>query len=411
MIEHGHNYLAYRDLKQRLRDLETQGIKNPFFRVHEPIAGVRSRVDGKDCVNFASYDYLGLVAHPAVARAAKEAIDELGTSVSASRASSGERRVHRQLEQELADWLGTEDCIVFVGGHATNVTTLGHLFGPEDLILSDALIHNSLAQGCVLSGAARLVFPHLRADVLDRKLARHRAGHRQALILIEGLYSMDGDVPDLPRFLEVKKRHGALLMVDEAHSMGVLGASGGGIREHFGVAASDVELWMGTLSKSLAGCGGYIAGSRELVDFLKYTAPGFLYSVGITPQNAAASLAALRVLRAEPERVARLAHRARLFLDLARAAGLDTGASVGSSVIPVIVGDDMRCILLSEALFQRGISVQPMLFPVAPRHGARLRFFITSEHTETEIRDAIAALSEAIETLAKPAPVAAGAMP
>ncbi len=409
MIENGSNWAVYRDLKRHLAALAAEGISNPFFKLHEDIRGTRARVEGRECINFSSYNYLGLSGHPAVSEAAKEAIDRYGTSVSASRPSAGERPIHRQLERELADLVRTEDCIVYVGGHATNVTTLGHLFGREDLILTDALAHNSLLEGCLLSGAARLIFPHQNWQALERKLQQHRAAHRQALIVVEGLYSMDGDIPDLPRLLEIKHRHAALLMVDEAHSIGVLGRTGGGIGEHSGVAAGEVDLWMGTLSKALASCGGYIAGSHELVEYLKYTAPGFLYSVGMTPQNAAAALAAVRVLRAEPERVARLARRAGLFLELARRAGLETGTSIGSAVIPVIVGDPLRCIQLSHALFLRGLSVQPMVYPVAPQNGSRLRFFLTSEHTEDEIAFAVDAVADELARLSPCCRPAAGA--
>ena len=238
--------------------------------------------------------------------AAKEAIDRYGTSVSASRVASGERPVHRELEKELARLLGVEDSIALVSGHAANVTTIGHLFGKNDLVLYDALIHNSVLQGCALSEASHRAFPHCNWEALDAMLREARSNYRRVLIVIEGLYSMDGDIPELPAFIEVKKRHRALLMVDEAHSIGVLGKRGRGIAEHFAVNPADVDLWMGTLSKSLASCGGYIAGCRALIEYLKYTAPGFVYSVGMTPANAAAALAATRLLMAEPQRVTRL---------------------------------------------------------------------------------------------------------
>lgn len=210
---------------------------------------------------------------------------------------------------------------------------------------------------------------------------------------------MDGDYPDLPRFVEVKRRHHAFLMVDEAHSFGVMGQSGLGIREHFALDGSDVDIWMGTLSKALAGCGGYIAGESALVEHLKFLAPGFLYSVGMPPPMVAASLAALRVMRQEPHRIRTLQDRGRFFLACAKAAGIDTGLSTGFAVIPAITGGSVRAARLSEALFNRGINVQPIVYPAVPEKSARLRFFLTCDHTEIQIEKTIQCLTEELDRL------------
>ena len=375
------------------------GIANPFFRAHGGVAGATTRIDGREFLNFSSYNYLGLSGHPAVSEAAKQAIDRYGTSVSASRLVSGERPLHRELEQALAQAHDTEDCVVFVSGHATNVTAIGHLFGPRDLVVHDALIHNSALQGIQLAGARRMPFPHNDWAALDALLAQHRRQFERVLIVVEGIYSMDGDFPDLPRFAEIKRRHRAFLMVDEAHSFGVMGRGGLGIREHFGMDAGDVDIWMGTLSKALAGCGGYIAGERALVEHLKCAAPGFVYSVGMAPPVAAAALAALGILRAEPERAEALRARGRQFLDLARARSIDTGLSAGMAIIPAITGSSIRAARLSNALFDRGINVQPILYPAVQERAARLRFFVSSEHTSEQIESTVAALAEALRRL------------
>ena len=369
------------------------GIGSPFFKNHEGVAGGRTRIGGREFLNFSSYNYLGLSGHPAISQAAKEAIDRYGTSVSASRAVSGERPVHRELETAIAQAYGVEDAIVFVSGHATNVTTIGYLFGPRDLVVHDELIHNSTLQGIQLAGARRLPFPHNDLSALDVLLTQQRREFERVLIVVEGIYSMDGDYPDLPKLIEIKRRHKAFLMVDEAHSFGVMGVTGLGLREHFGLDGDAVDIWMGTLSKTLSGCGGYIAGTHALVEHLKFLAPGFLYSVGMSPPLAAASLAALARMRAEPERVAALQARGALFLELARAAGVDTGTSAGISVIPAIVGGSMRAAKLSDALFTRGINVQPILYPAVPEKMARLRFFMCSEHGEEDIRHAVSLLA------------------
>src|ERR1039457_6645201 len=309
------------------------GIDSPYFKLHDGIAGARTRIGGREYLNFSSYNYLGLAGHPMIAAAAKNAIDRYGTSVSASRAVSGERPLHRELETAIANAYGTEDAVAFVSGHATNVTTIGYLFGPRDLVLHDELIHNSTRQGIALSGARRLPFAHNHWETLDALLSQQRHQFERVLIVIEGIYSMDGDFPDLPHFIDIKRRHKAFLMIDEAHSFGVMGATGLGIREHFGLQGGDVDIWMGTLSKALAGCGGYIAGETALAEPLKFLAPAFLYSVGMSPPLAAASLAALECLRKEPERVVTLQNRGRFFLKQAENAGIDTGFSTGLAII------------------------------------------------------------------------------
>ncbi len=386
----------YRTLVGRLAEATAGGTMNPFFAVHEGVSGATARVGGRELLNFSNYNYLGLSGHPVVTLAAQDAAEQYGTSVSASRIASGERPLHADLERELARFVGAEDALVFVGGHATNVAVLSHLFGPGDLVLCDALIHNSALQGAAFSGARWLTFPHNDWAACHAMLGELRPRHRRAIVVIEGAYSADGDVPDLAQFVAVKQRHAAMLMVDEAHSLGVLGETGRGVAEWAGVNPSDVDILMGTLSKALASCGGYVAGSAALVEYLKYTAPGFVYSVGITPPNAAAALAALRLLEAEPERVLRLRHNAERFGELARQAGLDIGLSAGTGVIPVIVGDSMRAVRMSQTLFERGINVQPMISPSVPNDEARLRFFVSSEHTDAQLREAVQATASAL---------------
>lgn len=393
----------YAELKRYERMLKAVAHKNPYFRVDEGAGGTQAasvrRHAGLDVVNFGTYDYIGMAHDPVVLAAAKAAIDRYGTSAGASRLVSGEKQVHRDLEQALAAFLGTESALAFVSGHATNVTTIGHLIGPEDLIVYDALAHNSILQGAQLSGATRRAFAHNDHQALDALLSQVRNRHRRTLIAIEGVYSMDGDFPDLPRFVELKKKHKALMLVDEAHSLGTMGPTGRGIAEHWGVARVDVDLWMGTLSKSLASCGGYIAGSAEIVEYLAYTAPGFVYSVGLAPSNAAAALAAVTLLRKQPERVSRLRELTSLFLSLAKERGLNTGSSAGTPVIPVIVGNSVKTLRLSGALLSRGIDVQPILHPAVPEQAARLRFFITVNHSEAQVRAAVNAVSEELARL------------
>ncbi len=371
-------------------------IDNPFFRVHEATAGATTRIGGREYVNFSSYDYLGLNSHPRVREAACTAIARYGVSPSASRLVAGERPIQRELEQALADFYGTEACIAFVSGHATNVTTIGSLFGAKDLVLHDALAHNSVLEGMKLSGAHRRSFAHNDWQALDALLTSVRANYERVLIVIEGHYSMDGDVPELPRFIDIKRRHGAFLMVDEAHSLGVIGATGHGIAEHFAVSSGEVDIWMGTLSKTLASGGGYIAGSHVLIELLKYTAPGFVYSVGLAPPLAAAALEALRLVQAEPARVQRLRDNGRLFLEYAQARSIPTGLSQGHSIVAAITGSSLKATRLSNRLFEAGINVQPIVHPAVEDKAARLRFFISAAHDEAQIRTTIDQLAKVI---------------
>ncbi len=389
-----HLHPGYRQIRLINDSAAKLGVTNPYFKKHDGVASVTTRICGRDYLNFASYNYLGLSGDARVNQAAKAAIERYGTSVSASRLVSGERPIHRELENAIAKAYGVDDAVTFVSGHATNVTVIGHLFGPNDLILHDVLAHNSILQGIQLSGARRLPFPHQDWAALDAILTDQRAQFERVLIVVEGIYSMDGDFPDLPKFIEIKHRHKAFLMVDEAHSFGVMGNTGLGIREHFGLAGKDVDIWMGTLSKTLASCGGFVAGETALVEHLKFLAPGFLYSVGLPPAMAASAHAALQCMHAEPQRVRTLQQRGKLFLEAARAAGINTGSSMGHAILPAITGSSVSAVRLSEALFARGIHVQPILYPAVPEHTARLRFFINSGHTEEQILETVAALRE-----------------
>jgi 8-amino-7-oxononanoate synthase len=361
------------------------GLRNPFFIAHDGVAGAVTRIEGREYINFSSYNYLGLNGHPAVNKAAKDAIDRYGTSASASRLVAGERPIQRELEEALADLYEVEDCIVFVSGHATNVSTIGYLFGAKDLVIHDSLIHNSVLEGIKLAGSARRSFPHNDAAALDAILAEIRGQFERVLIVVEGHYSMDGDIPDLPALIDIKRRHQCFLMVDEAHALGVLGETGKGIREHFGVQGKEVDIWMGTLSKTLAGCGGYIAGERALVEHLKYAAPGFVYSVGMAPPLAAASLAALQIMLREPERVGRLRERALQFLQQMQSMGINTGYAQGHAVVPVITGSSLKAAKLSNQLFEAGINVQPIIYPAVEEKASRLRFFLSALHSDKEI--------------------------
>ncbi len=386
------------------------GIENPYFRMHEARSGPRAEIGGRSLLNFSSYDYLGLNGHPEIVAAAKKAVDRYGVSASGSRHVSGERPVHRALEQSLASLYGVEDCVTFVSGYATNLGVIGQLLGQKDILFHDSAMHNSAVMGGMLSNAARRSFRHNDLDNLEEMLTAHRGSYERAMIVVEGLYSMDGDWPDLPRLIELKNRHRAWLMVDEAHALGVLGKHGGGIAEHFGANPKDVDIWMGTLSKTLCACGGYIAGSADLIDYLKCTAGVFVYSVAMPPVIAASAHKALELMLREPERVTRLQKNGALFLKLTRERGLDPGTGAGTAVAPIMMHDSLPAALLSQKLYERGINVQPVMYPGVPAKASRLRFFLSAAHSESDIVEALdivaeewKRIGETIKSLGKPA--------
>ena len=327
------------------------GMENPLFLCHERAAKATTLINGREYLNFSTYDYLDINAHPEITEAVTKAAALYGTSAGASRLVGGERPPHRELERALAELYGVEDCIVYVSGHATNVSTLGFLFGHRDAIFHDGLAHND-------------------CDALEELLRNKRAEHKRAIIVTEGLFSMDGNIPDLPRIIALKKKYDCMLLVDEAHSLGVRGATGRGAREYFNIDPTDVDMWMSTLSKSMCGCGGFIAGSHELVEFLKYGSP--------------------------LERVRNLQRISQFFIRYAAEIGLDTGAAQGYAVVPVMVGDPMVAGFLSNALFKRGVYVMPITFPAVKEGTDRLRFFLSAAHTEDHIRRALDAVREAM---------------
>ena len=387
-------------LEERLAALDVAGLDDPFLLANEQVHKRVARVAGRDVISFTSFDYLGLAAHPDVARAAKEAIDRFGTSASASRMVGGNNTLLDALDEELAAFLGTERAVVFPCGYGTNASVFNHLFGEGDLILYDELAHNSIMQGANASKAGRRSFRHNDHAQLDGLLRDLRSQYRRVVVAIEGVYSMDGDYPDLPKFIEVKKRHDALLYVDEAHSLGTMGPGGRGICEFFGVDPAEGDLWMGTISKALGAGGGYLAGRERLIRYLGYTTPAFVFSTACSPPNAAAALEGLAVIQREPWRVTRLRERSELFLKLAHDCDLDTGESGDTPVIPIILGSSTRAIRVSQMLLERGINARPILYPAVRESAARVRFFLTAEHTEEQIVQAVETLADVVRLTA-----------
>jgi 8-amino-7-oxononanoate synthase len=290
---------------------EKQKFPQNLFQPHVGGSDATVMIHDREYINYSTYNYLALGFDDRVKQAAMKAISNFGVGTGSGRSITGEIHIHSTFEKEICDVLGTEDAVLSVGGYSTNAFTIGYLCRNQDLILYDELIHNSALIGCKITGARRIAFPHNDYEALEQLLNTHRGSFERVFILVEGVYSMDGDIPNVPRFLEIKKKHRALLMVDEAHSLGVIGRRGMGVTDFFKISGNEIDILFGSLSKSFGTCGGFVAGSKALIAMLKYYAPGvLLYGASPTPANAAAALEALRVMLAEPERALRLQQNA-----------------------------------------------------------------------------------------------------
>ena len=368
----------------------------PYFRLLEGPAGPVVEMEGAERVMLGSNNYLGLTGDPRVMAGARDALERYGTGLTGSRLLNGTIALHTELEAELADWMGTEDAIVFTTGHQANLGTLGTLLAPGDTVIADSGDHASILDGCLLSRAKLRAFRHNRLDKLERALERGVQDGGGLLVVVDGVFSMEGDVADLPAITELCRAYGARLMVDEAHGAGVLGARGAGTAELMGVEDA-VDLRMGTFSKSLASCGGFVAGPHEVVDYLRVQSRAFLFTAAAVPAAVGAALAALRVVRSPdgPPLLAAVLENARRLEDGLEAIGYRViRGTVTTPIVPVLVGDDWKAVLLWRALYDAGVFVNVALHPAVPPGGALLRTSVMATHDG-------ATLDRALEAFAK----------
>lgn len=378
---------------------QKQGLYFHLVEVSEVVPG-SARVVVKDrgeMLMFGSYSYLGLIGHPAIDRAAQEAIGRYGTGTNGVRLLAGTLPVHNELEAAIAAFKETEAAIAFASGYMANISTISALLDRHDTVICDKLDHASIVDGCLLSGAKMVRFRHNDLGHLAERL-EHANPDRQRMVIVDGVYSMDGDIADLPGIRALCDRYGALLMVDEAHSLGVLGATGTGIEEHFGMGPETIDIKMGTFSKSIPSVGGFVAGSAKMITGLKHKARGFIYSAAIPPASAAASIAALQIIRDEPERVRSLQEKFAYFLDKLKAAGFNLLSSQ-AAIAPVVCGTDEQATRLMMHCVENGIFVQAILPPVVPVGLARLRATVTANHTIEEIDYGVEVLTEGARKL------------
>jgi 8-amino-7-oxononanoate synthase len=361
----------------------------PYFRLVESPAAPVVEMEGAERIMLGSNNYLGLTADERVMQGARDALEQYGTGLTGSRLLNGTTQLHLDLERELAEWMGTEEAIVFTTGHQANVGTLGTLLAPGDTVIADSGDHASILDGCLLSRAKLRPFRHNRLDKLEKMLVRAADDGGGVLVVVDGVFSMEGDVAPLPEIVELCGRHGARLMVDEAHAVGVLGARGAGTAELLGVE-DRVDLRMGTFSKSLASCGGFIAGPTEVIEYLRIASRPFLFTAAAVPAAVGAALAAARICRSAegPELFARVLDNARylhagladLGFHVVAPTQLADGTTVVTPIVPVLVADDWKAGLLWRALYDAGVYVNVAIHPAVPPGGALLRTSVMATH-------------------------------
>ena len=383
-------------LADELTALKDQGLYR-HLRVLDAEQGPRTRVDGRSVVNLSSNNYLGLTTHPRLKQKALAALEQFGVGTGSVRTIAGTMQIHMELERRLAEFKNTEAAVVFQSGFAANAGTVAAILTKDDFVISDELNHASIIDGARLSRASIKVFPHRDADAA-RNIVRGLPAAGRKLLITDGVFSMDGDLGALPALCDLAEEHGLIMMVDDAHASGVFGKNGRGTIDHFGLHGR-VDVQVGTLSKALGALGGYVAGTRSLIEFLQHRGRPFLFSTSHPPSVAATCLAALDVLRDEPDLIDALWRNTTFFKDGLRALGFNTGASE-SPITPIIVGDPGRAMRLSDRLFAEGVFAQGIGFPTVARDQARIRTIVTATHTRADLQFALDTLGKVGRELA-----------
>ena len=380
----------------RVEEARRENLYHYNIPIQELRGGSRVLVRGREMGMYASYSYLGLIGHPRINEAAKRAIDQYGTGTHGVRTLAGSLPVHVDLEETIARFKNAEAAIVFSSGYVTNLSTIASLVGRGDYIISDKYNHASIVDGCLLSGAKLLRFQHNDMEALERQLASVPEGATK-LVVADAVFSMDGDIIDLPKTVELCRKYDAWLMIDEAHSVGVLGKTGRGIEEHFGMEGV-IDIKMGTLSKTIPSVGGYIAGNKDLIDYLRHASRAYIFSAALPPAQAAAAAEAFRVILDEPWRVEKLRANARQFISGLKSAGFDT-LRTETAVVPVLCKTDEMAFAMTREAHERGVFVLPVVSPAVPPGLSRLRATVTAAHEPEEIDKAIETLAECARVL------------
>lgn len=375
-----------RAMNERVNMLQEHDLyfyNQPIEEIH---GGARVRVRGREMGMYASYSYLGLIGHPRINQAARRAVDKFGTGTNGVRTLAGSLTIHSELEETIAAFKHAEAAITYSSGYATNLTVVSTLMGRGDFVLSDKLNHASIVDGCLMSGAEFRRFRHNDMEDLEKRLQQVPAGSSK-LVIADAVFSMDGDIIDLPRMVELCKKYDAWLMIDEAHSVGVLGKTGRGIEEHFGLG-DVIDIKMGTLSKTIPSVGGYVAAKKEIITYLRHASRAYIFSAALPPAQAAAANEAFKVILDEPWRIEKLNQNTKQFIEGLKSAGFDTMLTE-TAIVPVLCGSDERAFALTRECQHHDVFVLPVVSPAVPEGLARLRATITAAHESDEIARAM----------------------
>jgi 8-amino-7-oxononanoate synthase len=379
-------------MTQRVLEAEEAGLYFYNQPISEFLGGSRVLVNGRAMRMYASYSYLGLLGHPRINQAAKKAIDRFGTGTHGVRTLAGTLSLHQELEENIANFKHRESAITFSSGYVTNLTVISSLLSREDYVISDKLNHASIVDGCHLSGAKFIRFKHNDMEALEHRL-QHLPENSAKIVITDAVFSMDGDIIDFPKLSQLCKKYSSWLMVDEAHSLGVLGESGRGIEEHFGMKDA-IDISMGTLSKTIPSTGGYIAGNRDIINYLRHTSRAYIFSAAIPPAQAAAANEAFKVITDEPWRVEKLNKNTHQFINGLKQRGFDT-MRTETAIVPVLCHEDTSAFLMTKYAQEHDIFVLPVVSPAVPPGLARLRATITAAHESEDIEEAMDIIRDA----------------
>ena len=373
------------EFNQRLKKMKDE--KQYFYlKSIDGASGAKVTIDGRKMTMFASYNYLGLITHPKIKKAAIDAIEKYGTGAAGVRLLAGTTKIHEKLEATIAKFKGAEDAVTYSSGYVTNLAAITTLCQRGDLVVIDKLDHASIIDGCMLSGATHRSYLHNDMENLERILV-NSGKYTNKLIIVDAVYSMDGDVANLPEISRLAKKYNSKVMVDEAHSIGVLGKTGHGIEEHFGLKGV-VDIHMGTLSKTIPSIGGYLAGDKDLITYLKHNSRPFIFSASLPPVAAATAIACLEVIEDEPERITNLQKNIKQFKDGLNSMGYNTMNST-TSIVPILIGEEEETLKLCKIVNDEGIFICPILFPAIPKGTNRLRAHVQATHTSEDIDKAL----------------------
>jgi 8-amino-7-oxononanoate synthase len=377
-------------------DRERMLRANDLYFYNQPVeeikGGARVIVNGREMGMYASYGYLGLLGHPRINAAAKAAIDKFGTGTNGVRTLAGSLTIHTELEETISAFKHTEAAITYTSGYSTNLSVISTLMGRGDYVISDKLNHASIVDGCIMSGAEFRRFKHNDMAELERRL-QQLPGDVAKLVVADAVFSMDGDVLDLPKTVELCRKYNAWLMIDEAHSVGVLGRTGRGIEEHFGLD-DVIDIKMGTLSKTIPSVGGYVAGKKDLIQYLRHASRAYIFSAALPPAQAAAANEAFKVILDEPWRIEKVCANGRQFIDGLKKAGFDTMLTT-TAIVPVLCGSDERAFSLTQACQHKDLFVLPVVSPAVPEGQSRLRATVTAAHEPLDIDYALGVIEKA----------------